>query len=83
LLLTLASKLSDNTKAALTAHFVNGWDVELTCLAFDILQPNLARSIARINEINDTYEQLKEVDLYHLSDLRSKHSEIKTKEPAA
>ncbi|TDF41926.1 hypothetical protein EYS14_03520 [Alteromonadaceae bacterium M269] len=68
LLLKIANKFNENTKTALTQHFVNGMDIELVCYTYSIHQPNLQRSINRINEVNGLIEQIKHVDLYHLTD---------------
>ena len=70
LLLTIASKLSENTKDALRRHFVMGADTDMCCFIYDLRQPNLARSIKRLNEINHLVEQIKEIDLYHITDLK-------------
>jgi predicted transcriptional regulator len=70
LLLQLNPKFGENTKNALKAHFTDGWNIELVCCAFDIQQPNLVRSIKKLNETNDIVEQIKHLDLYHLSDLK-------------
>ena len=67
LLLSLG-KFSQNTQDALLRHFVTGMSIEVCCCVYEILQPNLARSIKRLNEINHVVEQIKQMDLYHLSD---------------
>lgn len=68
LLLTLTPKFNDNTKKALRFHFVNGGDVAMCSFMFGIAQPNMQRSINRLNEVNHTVEQIKQLDLYHLSE---------------
>ena len=67
LLLSLG-KFSENTQEALKRHFVTGMSIDVCCCLYDILQPNLMRSIKRLNEINHVVEQIKQMDLYHLSD---------------
>jgi hypothetical protein len=71
LLLLLIPKFSDNTKAALTAHFVQGYDVKLACSVFNIKQPNFQVSINKLNQVNDVVEQIKNGDLYGLSHINS------------
>lgn len=46
------SKLNDNTKKALRQYFVYGMDINLCCNNYGLRQPNLKRSIDRLNEIN-------------------------------
>jgi hypothetical protein len=70
IVLKLANKLSDNTKAALTKHLVNGWDVDTVCNCFDMKQPNFSRALKTVNEVNHLIEQAKDYDLYHLSDVK-------------
>lgn len=69
LLFKLASKFSDATQQALMEHYVKGATVEMVCYLFDLQQPNFARAQARLNQINHTVEQIKHLDLYHLTDI--------------
>lgn len=62
-------RFSDNTADALIKHFVEGKGIDTCCWENDIAQPNFQRSIKRLNEINHLVEQVKEIDLYHLSDV--------------
>ncbi|MFW8589847.1 hypothetical protein ACOI22_03495 [Glaciecola sp. 2405UD65-10] len=75
LLLSLG-KFNQNTEDALCRYFVNGMDVEGCCFIYDIRQPNLVRSIKRLNEINDTVQRIKDLDLYHLTDLTSQQQGV-------
>ena len=43
---------------------------------FDISQSNLTRSINRLNQINHVYEEIKELEIYHLSDLKPKQAAV-------
>jgi hypothetical protein len=71
LLLSLC-RFNENTQAALVAHFVNGQPAELAAYVFDLQRSNLVRSIKTLDEVNHTVEQIKLIDLYHLTDVNQK-----------
>ena len=71
LLFSFNDRFSVNTKDALILHFTTAMPVSLCAPAFGIKQPNLSRSIKRLNEINDTYEKLKELEIYRTSDIEN------------
>lgn len=66
-LLFKLTKLGENTKRALVAHFVEGQSVALAAVG-NVQEPNLARAIKCLNEVNDIVENIKHLDLYHLTD---------------
>jgi hypothetical protein len=53
------TKLSKNTSGALTAHFVNGFDIHLIDMIYGIDQPNFTRSVANLTAVNNTVEKIK------------------------
>lgn len=67
LLLSLG-RFNENTQDALRKHFVQGFDIEMCCYLCDLRQSNLVRSITRLNEINHVVEQIKELEIYHLTE---------------
>ena len=71
LLLKFNSKFSDNTQAALIRHFSTGLSISVCALLHGIKQPNLQRSVNRLNEINGFYEDLKEYETYRISDIEN------------
>lgn len=74
-LLKLFPKMAKNTKAAMTAYFVKGYTAELIYLEFGIDQPNLSRAVKSMNERNHIVEEIKTIDLYHLTDMDSRNQE--------
>ncbi|MFC4699362.1 hypothetical protein ACFO4O_04215 [Glaciecola siphonariae] len=76
LLCALVGKFSPNTVDALIRYFTGGATLDLCCCIYDIKLPNLTRSINRLNEINGIVEQIKQIDLNHLSDKYSKTIEV-------
>jgi hypothetical protein len=58
-LLLELTKLSKNTSGALTAHFVNGFDIHLIDMIYGIDQPNFTRSVTKLTAVNNTVEKLK------------------------
>jgi hypothetical protein len=69
LLLSLC-QFGTDTESALIAHFVRGEPIKLAAFMYDLLRPNLARSIKTLNEVNQIVEQIKHDDLYHLTDTK-------------
>jgi hypothetical protein len=59
LLLKLLPKLSENTCDALTAHFVNGFDIHWIDMIYGIDQPNFTRSVNKLTAVNNTVEKIK------------------------
>ena len=57
LLLSLC-RFNDNTQQAMLRYFVNGWTLELLAYTFNIQKPNLVRSIARVQDVYDTIQQI-------------------------
>jgi hypothetical protein len=71
LLLSLC-QFGTDTDGALIAHFVHGQPIKLAAFMHDLQRPNLARSIKTLNDVNQTVEQIKHDDLYHLTDTKIK-----------
>ena len=63
LLLSLG-RFGENTQDALIRHFVGGLPVDNCCCIYSIAQPNLQRSVTRLNEINHIVQSIKDIDLY-------------------
>lgn len=77
LLLLMVGKFNENTQEALIRHFTTGMTIDMCCCLHDIKIPNFMRSINRLNEMNDLVEQVKELDIYHLSDKCEQQETIK------
>ena len=71
LLLSLC-QFGEDTNSALIKYFVNGHPIKLAAYEHGLLRPNLARSIKTLNETSHIVEQIKHIDLYHLTDTKTK-----------
>jgi len=72
LLLRLVPKFNDATRSALRFYYITGGDIATCCTVYGISQRNLHRSVTRLNEVNQIVEDIKTIDLCHLSEHKTK-----------
>lgn len=70
------TKLSESTQEMLLAHFVKGVPIEHCVVLFNMAQPNVSRAISAINNINHNVEEIKHIDLYHLTDMKTQNKAV-------
>lgn len=75
-LLCKFGKFSANTVNALVHYFSTGAAESTSAFAFGIQQPNFAVSIKRLNDINQNYYEIRELEstgLYELSHIKNEN----------
>ncbi|HEY7864644.1 MAG TPA: hypothetical protein VIC51_01415 [Psychromonas sp.] len=52
------TSLEENTLTAVKYHLCNGATIKLASAVFDLKEPNLIRAVNKINEVNETVQQI-------------------------